>query len=46
MWARDSASRIAAAPSSWAGTDASAPLKLPMAVRTALAMTISVMEDS
>src|SRR5690625_393044 len=41
--ARSSAASIAAAPSSWAGTLAKAPLKLPIAVRAAEAMTTSVM---
>jgi hypothetical protein len=44
--ARLSASVITTAPRSCAGTVESEPLKEPMAVRTALAMTISDMDDS
>jgi hypothetical protein len=41
--ARSSAATMATRPSSWAGTLAKAPLKLPTGVRAIEAMTISVM---
>ena len=43
MPARSMAALIAAVPSTWAGTEAKAPLKAPTGVRAAEAMTISVM---
>ena len=45
-FARASAARIAASPSWWAGTAAKAPLKLPIAVRAAATITMSISNSS